>query len=169
MSFVRPEARAQIWRWREAIVGVAAVVFGVWMVLGGRGALAILGVVCVLAGIGLVFAGWQRARFRHGTGGPGVVYVTEGQVTYFGPQRGGAVAIAAISDVILHPVPGRGQVWEIRAPGRDALFIPIDAEGTDALFDAFGALDDFPTEKMLDALNTSLEASQTIWSRRLLH
>ncbi len=166
MSFIRPEVRQSLWRWREAIVGAAVTLFGVWMAIGGRGLLVIIGAATMVLGIGLLVAGWQRARFRIGPGGAGVVRVTEGQVTYYGPYTGGAMAVASITEVVLNPMPRSGPVWELRAPGVDPIRIPANAEGSEALFDVFGSLPGLQTEAMLAALNAPGKIPQVIWMRR---
>ena len=169
MSFVRPEVAQNLYRWREALVGAVIAVLGFWAAMEGFGFLAIVGAVLMVAGIGLSLAGWQRARFRQGSGGPGVVSVTEGQITYFGPFTGGAMAIDSIYEVILNPHPRSGAVWELRSPTAEDLRIPTNAEGADSLFDVFGALPGLSTEAMLAELQNLGPTPKVIWTRRLLH
>jgi len=89
MSFVRPELRAALWRWREVIAGFAVAGFGAWLaMLGGYFFYGLGGLVAVL-GLALAWVAWRRARF-HGQGAaPGVVEVTEGQITYLAASGGG--------------------------------------------------------------------------------
>ncbi len=169
MSFIRPEVQQTFWRWREAFVGTGVVALGVWMAGEGRGALVFLGALVMIVGIGLIVAGWQRARFRRGRNGAGVVQVTEGQITYFGPITGGAMAVASISEVVLNPRPRAGPVWELRAPGVDPIHIPANAQGAEALFDVFGALPGLETEAMLSRFEDPGDTPSVIWTRRLLH
>ena len=169
MSFIRPEAQEQIWRWREAIAGAVAILLGLWLAVEGIGFAAVLGTIVMVIGIALTIAGWQRARFRRGRDGAGVVHVTEGQVTYYGPFTGGAVAIASIYEVVLNPMPRTGPIWEIRSPGNDPIHIPTTAAGAEALFDVFAALPAFQTEEMLEALDNPGPDPRVIWTRRLLH
>lgn len=85
MSFVRPEARAALWRWREVLVGLVVAAIGLWWALAAHGLVQWVGGAVLLTGLALILLGIQRGRFRTGTGGPGVVRVDEGLITYFGP------------------------------------------------------------------------------------
>ncbi|MEO1000691.1 MAG: hypothetical protein AAFW69_08845, partial [Pseudomonadota bacterium] len=97
---IRAEAARFLLRWGEAgamaVVAVAAAVFAVRA--GGRGETA----VAVVLGLGAVGAGalaWPavlRARILgRAAPAPGVVVVTEGRLSYFGPDRGGVLPRAA--------------------------------------------------------------------------
>jgi hypothetical protein len=67
MSFVRPEARAALWRLREVLAAGALGALGLYW-LTSRGLVAGLGAVCLLAAVALAVVGVQRARFRIGSG-----------------------------------------------------------------------------------------------------
>ncbi|MCW8843398.1 MAG: hypothetical protein OQK00_08295, partial [Rhodobacteraceae bacterium] len=100
MSFIRPEARAAILRWREVCVGVGILGLGLWAA-SGFGILRWVGYGIFLVGTLVVFTGVQQARFRTGEGGPGVVQVDEGEVMYYGPLSGGSVALRDVSRIEL--------------------------------------------------------------------
>lgn len=169
MSFVRPEAQEQIWRWREAIAGAAIALLGAYFIVIGLGFVVFLGVAFLIVGLGLSIAGWQRARFRVGRGGAGIVTITEHQVTYFGPFTGGTVAIESILQVSLNPLPRSGPVWELDRAGDIPLRIPANAEGAEGLFDVFGTLPGLQVETMLATVENPGDAPVVIWTRRLLH
>ncbi|WP_243614540.1 hypothetical protein [Shimia aestuarii] len=165
MSFVRPEAQALILRWREVLVGAAVLLLGVWMA-SGFGVLRWVGYGVFLIGALLIFTGVQRARFRTGKGGPGVVQVDEGEVMYYGPWWGGSVALRDVSRIELAGG-GDTSVWRLHQPGQAALVIPTNAEGAEALFDAFATLPGMRTGAMLHALNNREGAADhpvVIWS-----
>ncbi|MDU9002261.1 hypothetical protein [Sedimentitalea todarodis] len=164
MNFIRPELRAALWRWREALAGVALMVLGLWWMLGPGGLLGWVGGALVLGGLAQGFVGVQKARFRSGGGGPGVVQVDEGQITYFGPLGGGAVAVADLRSIALHPA-GRLAHWVLDQPGQPELQIPVNAEGSEALFDVFAALPGIRTERMLAELQNRSPHPVVIWSR----
>ena len=162
MSFIRPEVRAQIGRWREVLIGLVIVGVGSWLALTSFGARFIVGIALFVGGIALIIAGAQRARFRRGDSGPGIVQIDERRIRYYGPFHGGSVAIAGIRRLDLNAGRGTWLIWEAD-PG--PLEIPVSAKGADALFDAFGALPGLSTERMLVLLNGSTRETVTVWSR----
>jgi hypothetical protein len=166
MSFIRPEMRSGLWRWRESLAGFAVAAVGLYFALTGLGLLQMLGFSMVVAGAVLMFAGFQRARFRIGSGGPGVVQVDEGQVTYFGPFDGGSVAIRQLSLVELDPRAQPTSAWVLTEAGQPPLQIPTTAEGAEALFDVFASLDGIRTERMLAELQSSPQKRVVIWQRQ---
>jgi len=165
VSFIRPEVRAALWRWREALAGLGLALFGGWVAMRGLGIVAVIGVLVMVLGIALAAAGWQRARFRRGTIGAGVVQVTEGQVAYFGPVTGGVRATGMIGRIVLNPLPRSGPVWELHAAGEEPLLIPADATGAEALFDVFETLPGLSMETVLAALEDPGRVPQVLWTR----
>lgn len=164
MSFIRPEARVAIWRWREVLTGVAVGALGLSWVLGPGGLLGWLGWVLVIAGAALVVIGVQRARFRAGFGGVGMVQVDEGQVSYFGPLTGGSAAMSDLRRLSLDPRM-KPKHWVLEQPGQPPLYIPINATGVDALFDVFAALPGLNTERMLSGLADQGTHPMVIWQK----
>lgn len=163
MEFVRPEVKAAAWRFRDALIGGAVSVFGMYWALNGIGILSIVGISLAIAGALLVFAGIQRGRFRGRTGGSGVVLVDEGQVTYFGPTAGGSVVVANLDRVELDPLAGPKGEWVLHDPTTAPLRIPVNAEAADTLFDVFSALRGFQTERMLAVLNGPPKELIVLW------
>lgn len=167
MSFIRPEAQAALWQWREALVGSGLILLGLWWIFGPGGLLAIPGFAFVGGGIALSVLGAQRARFRGKNDGAGAVEVDEGQITYYGPLNGGAIALRELERLSLD-ARGLPPHWRLDQPGRDALLIPVNAAGSDALFDAFATLPGLKTERMLMELRTRNTQAVVIWERRPL-
>ncbi|MGB7317542.1 MAG: hypothetical protein WBC85_06195 [Planktotalea sp.] len=164
MSFVRAEARAALWRWREVIfgsfLGFTALLWG----LGSFGFLRVLAAVIFGIAVLIVLAGLQRSRFRAGGGGQGVVQVIEGQITYYGPLSGGAVAIAELTVL---SIDGRSKPahWLLVSEQGTTLEIPVTAEGADALFDAFNGLAGLRTEHLLRIKQSGAARLQVVWRR----
>lgn len=167
MSFIRPEARAEIWRWREVLAGAAIGLLGISWITGPGGLLGWIGWVVLAAGVALTFIGVQRARFRTGSGGPGVVLVDEGQITYYGPLTGGVIAADDLERLTLDPT-AKPPHWALEQPGQPPLHIPVNAEGADALFDVFSTLPGLQTERMLAELNGRAVHPVVIWERHSL-
>ena len=170
MSFVRPEAMQSLTRWREVLIGSAVLTLGTWWVLGTGGLLHWIGYAVAAGGLALIAAGIQRARFRGAKGGAGVVQVDEGQIAYFGPLTGGAVARSEMTAVLIDPS-GQPAHWVLRQPDQPDLHIPVNAEGADDLFDAFAALPGLRTEYMLAQMKAPGDQPTVIWQKRtvMLH
>jgi len=164
MNFIRPEASAAIWRWREVLIGALVLLLGFYWVIGPGLLLGWVGWVLILAGLALGMVGMQRARFRAGSDGPGVVTVDEGQIAYFGPLTGGAVAVSEIERLMLDPT-AKPPHWLLDQPGQPTLYIPVNATGAEALFDMFATLPGLKTERMLWALNSQRAHPVVIWER----
>jgi len=164
MTFFRPEATAALWRWREVLIGAALAVLALWWLAGPRGLLGLLAPALLVAAGALIMVGLQRGRFRGAGGGLGTVQVDEGQVTYFGPLTGGAVALREMSRLMLDGAQ-RPAHWRLEQPDHAPLMIPVDADGADALFDAFASLPGLKTEHMLGQLRAAPGKPVLIWER----
>ena len=157
---IRPEIRAGLGRWGEAVSGLALLGLGLWWTT-SIGLLAWVGAAVALLGAGLVFTGVQRARFGRGGQGPGVARVDEGRVLYMGPREGGAADLAALRSVSLDPRGPDGPTWVLDGP--EPLRVPAGALGADALLDAFAALPGFDTARAVAVLRRSGSAPVRVW------
>ena len=162
MSLLRPGAAQVLRRWREVLVTLGLAALGLWWALTGFGLIEWLGWALMAAAAALALAGLQRLRFRRGGGGPGGVVVDEGLIAYLGPVTGGTVALSEITALALDP---GGPHWVLSQPGQPDLRIPLDAEGAEALFDAFAALPGLRTEHMLARMRRPARAPETLWQR----
>ena len=172
---IRTEALGWLWRWREVGFGLLLVLAGLWMV-SGRGYLLVpVGGGVALLGLAFAVMAWRRLRFGQGDGGPGVVEVIEGQVGYLGPGGGGFVGLPDLVELRLLSLRGR-KVWRLKQADGQALLIPIDAVGADALFDAFASLPGLDTGALVASTEPAPPAGGTalavvgenrvIWRRR---
>lgn len=161
MSFIRPEVRASLARWREVIAGGVTLALGLQLALTSYGALFLIGTALALAGAALVVAGVQRARFRSGGGGAGVVDLDERRITYFGPFGGGAVSVDDLVEIGVDP----SRSWLIRDANGTHLMIPMNAEGADALFDAFAAVPGLTPARLVEAVRSTPRQYTTIWAK----
>ncbi len=139
MSFIRKQARENLLHWREAIAGGAVVLLGLYWLASSIGLLRWFSGAIIAIGLALLWSGIQRARFRGGHGGLGVVHVNERQITYLAPVGGGFASLDFLSLVEIAPDRAGLPVWRFHSPG-EVLSIPASAEGTDALFEALAAL-----------------------------
>ncbi len=164
MSFIRPEAKLALWRWREVLAAGFVLILGLSWIGGPGGLLGWLGWVLVAISVALAVIGIQRARFRTGAGGPGVVTIDEGQITYLGPLTGGIVATREIERLALDPT-SKPAHWVLEQPGQPPLCIPVNAEGAEVLFDVFSNLPGLKTEHMLSELHSDTAHPVVIWER----
>lgn len=150
-GFLRPEAIAALLRWRE--VGLAAMIAAVGLWIAGLGGYVFLPVGAGIAalGLGLGLLAWRRMRFANAGGAPGLVEVDEGQISYFGPNVGGFVAIPDLVEVRLATVRGN-RFWRLKQSDGQALLVPVEASGAERLFDAFSALPGMDTQTLVAAL-----------------
>jgi len=164
MSLIRADARTTLWRLREVLIGGAILILGLYWGLATFGILQLVGFALAAIGLGLIGLGVQRARFRVGSGGPGIVQVDEGQITYFGPLSGGAVAIVDLERLSLDHT-ARPAHWVLEQRGQSPLYVPLNAEGSDVLFDAFATLPGLRTERMLAEMRRQHPHAVVIWER----
>ncbi len=165
MSFVRPEASRQLKRWREALIGLGVLMVGAWWAIAFNGIVSWVGTALCVAGVVLAITGVQRGRFRSNTGGPGLVQIDEGRVTYFGPLTGGSIDLAEMSDLAFDPT-GEPAHWRLSQPGQPQLFIPISAAGNDLLFDAFSTLPGLRSDALISAQRGTSKEIRHIWTRK---
>ncbi|MEM9709560.1 MAG: hypothetical protein AAF871_12320 [Pseudomonadota bacterium] len=163
MSFIRSEIVAGATRWRESLAGLGAVLIGVVLASNTDGAGVLIGAVLVVVGGLLIVAGIQRARFRRGGDGTGIVELKEGRLGYFGPRDGGVIDVADIASIDLVRL-GYGAEWQIDARDATRLRIPTDATGADSLFDVFASLEGFETGRMLAAMEAEAPGRTLIWA-----
>lgn len=165
-GFLRPEAARALRRWREALIALAVVALGLWISLRPGPIVQGFGYVLIAVGALSLIPAIRRARFAaQGQGpGPGVVRVDEGRVLYMGPVTGGTIAIREMTALSLRRDAGGQAEWVLTEPGA-LLSIPVNAEGADALFDAFTALGGLSAPQLLRALDATAPGQQRLWTR----
>lgn len=151
MPLIRPEVTALAWRGREVIAGTAILALGLWLIFKGGYVLTPLGTIVGALGVAWTLLAYRRLRFAQDVDSPGVVEVDEAQVGYLGPQGGGYVSINDLAELRLLTLRGR-RVWRLKQLDGQTLLIPVDAQGADALFDAFASLPEMNTADLVDAL-----------------
>ncbi|TVP74085.1 MAG: hypothetical protein EA339_01230 [Rhodobacteraceae bacterium] len=150
MPLIRPELMATVSRWSEVLTGLGIAAFGLWALQARGSFFQGLAALVMLAGMALAVIGWRRMRFRRTGAAPGVVQLIEGQISYFGPENGGFIALGDL--VELH-LTDHGQSWLLVAQDDTRLTIPVAAAGAEALFDAFARVPELRMSALLDALD----------------
>lgn len=161
---IRPEVRAQFRRWRDALIGLALISAGLWMLAQPAFLVRALGVLVALAGLALAVIGARRARFAgSAAGGPGIVDINERQIVYMAPEGGGFVALDEIASLSLS---ADGRHWLIGASDGSELAVPLAARGAEMLFDAFAALPGIDMARLTRATREGAAAhARPLWRR----
>lgn len=175
MSFIRPELADAILQRREAIAGAALAVLGGWIASWGGLLYLPLGLALSALGVGWAVMALRRLRFRQSGEAPGMVRVTEAQIAYMGPNLGGFVGLPDLAEIRLLTLRGR-RIWRLRQADGTLLHIPVEAEGAEALFDAFSTLPGMDTAALVAALGghapsdsrvvALAELDKLVWSRK---
>ncbi len=153
MSFIRPEVAAALYSLREIIAAAIVVALGLWLLAAGSGyVVPVLGLILMAFGLGWEVQALRRRRFAQAGEAPGIVRVTEAQIAYLGPRTGGFVGLPDLTEVRLLTLRGR-RIWKLRPVEGDPLHIPVEAQGAEALFDAFATLPGMDTAALVAALS----------------
>jgi hypothetical protein len=160
---VRPEIAERLLRWREVLICAVVLSAGLWMTLAPGPVVKGVGVVAVLAGLGLGAVALRRLRFGARDLAPGVIVLDERQITYMGPVAGGSIDLDALTVLRLRRL-GARRVWLLQSE-TGALAIPHGATGQERLFDAFAALPGLRMPVLLAALDASGDGSVIVWQR----
>jgi hypothetical protein len=165
MILVRPEVRETLSRWREPIIGAGLAGLGLWVATRGGWLLLPAGAVLAALGVGWALLGLRRMRFAGRGDAPGVVELDEGRISYLGPQVGGEISLSDLTEIRLLALRGR-RVWRLRQSDGQALLVPVDATGSEALFDAFASLPGLSSADLVAALDGEVAPSgQTLPAR----
>ena len=156
---IRPELRAALWRWREALGGIAFAALCLWWQAGAFGIVKWVALAGGFAGVAFAIVGIQRGGLRQKTLGAGIVRVDERRITYMGPETGGL----ADMDLVTRLEVVEGPSWRLVNEIGQELVIPVDALGADALFDTFAALPGLGLAELRRGLEA--EPGTVLWKR----
>lgn len=169
MSFIRPPVQEHFAKWREAYFVAGILITGCWMFLRGSATLNLvlqaLGLIISLAGIVLLRTAIQRIRFRRSQKAPGMVDVTEREISYFGPMHGKTVSLESLSKIELRESEAYAAIWVLHHTEGDPMIVPTTAKGSERLFDAFTSLSGVKMDALVAAVNQVPVHSQVIWER----
>lgn len=169
MSFVRPELQEQLFRWRQAVIGVGVLTLGALLFFSTFGITQWVSVVIALGGAGLLWDGVRRARFPSDHGGLGVVEIRERQIIYLSPVGGGTISIEDLVRIEIDTADlGTGLpdlFWIFRDSAGNHLTIPGNAEGTEALFDALTALRGVNFDALAHIGDSARRSTVVVWQK----
>jgi len=160
---IRPELSRMLHHWRDALIGLLVLGVGAWLATQPSPIVRGLGFLVAVAGLALTILGTRRARFAVMAQGPGVVQVIEGQISYWGPEAGGFIALRELEALDLS---ADGESWRLRAADGTRLDIPRGARGADALFDAFAQLPGLDMAHLMRRIRAApMPGDQPVWRR----
>lgn len=173
---IRDGAREALWQAREVLAGGALLGLGLWLMALGGYLLVPVGAGVGLGGLALGLLGLRRMRFAATGDAPGVVSVDEAQISYMGPQLGGFVSLTDLTEIRLITLRGR-RMWRLKQTDGQALLVPLEAAGAEALFDAFSALPGLSSADLVAALEMpgqggaglvrgDLAENRMVWQRK---
>ena len=126
-----------------------------------------IGAFACLALVGVV----ERAllSWRGRKGGPGIVKIEEGRISYFGPDTGAVLALDALVSVDIVTTSagpmGDDLFWVVTDETGQMIAIPGGAEGADQLLDRLGSLPGFSHRQVVSAMGSTEDARFQIWRR----
>ena len=171
---ISPQTLAQIHRWWEVgVVAALAALGAYWAALGGY-ILLPLGAALMGLCIPIGLSAYRRLRFAQKVTAAGVIEVVEGELRFFAPAdaaqpagMGGFMNLPDLVELRLVHL-DHHRFWRLKSLDGQALLIPVDAAGNDALFDVFAALPNIDSAALVNALSTQSAtgtATQTLWRR----
>ena len=172
MSFVRPELREALYRWREPIASGALIAVGAWLSFVTTGVPRWLAVAMVGIGVLGLYTGLQRARIRPRSGGRGVVEVDEGQLRYLTGEGGTFLSLKSVTRIEIETTgdgPGADDLFWIFVTPEGTTRIPGAAPGSEKLVDALSFFEGARYEQVIAASSSTEPRLFIIWQKgRLL-
>ena len=169
MSVLRPEVTDALRKGQEVIAAGVVMAVGLWLTWLGGYLLVPVGLLVIGVGAILAHMAWRRMRFAQVVAAPGIVELDEGQVGYLGPGDGGFLSLEELVELRLMRLHGK-RMWRLKQADGQALLIPVEAQGSERLFDAFASLPGMDTRALVAALDASpavpgLAETRVIWRR----
>jgi hypothetical protein len=174
MNFIRPEVAIWLLRWRESLVGGGLVGIGLWMFWRGLVRHNLIfqaaGAAVAIVGFSIAVTSYRRTAFALGggtsTAGPGVVEVTERRITYLTSIGGGIVHLDVLTRIELRNLPDGGRAWLLKQRGYQSILIPVDAVGSDQLFDVFSSLSGLEPDRLVAAVRSTAQPRTVVWQAK---
>ncbi len=167
MSMIRPEARAFLSRWQEAILSGIVLLGSLQAAALTTGLVRGLSYAAALVCAALFIEGVRRARRPDRSTGAGRVEVDERKITYFSSLGGGAISIDDLVRVKVRPgtrnSTGPDFFWEFTDLYGQRLTISGNVGNGAALFDALTALPGADLDAAIRVSGPNADGEQIVW------
>ncbi|MYA89739.1 MAG: hypothetical protein F4X97_15030 [Boseongicola sp. SB0662_bin_57] len=167
MSMIRPEARAFLSRWQEAILSGIVLLGSLQAAALTTGLVRGLSYAAALVCAALFIEGVRRGRLPDRSTGAGRVEVDERQITHFTSLGRGEMSVDDLVRVKVRPGDrtsiGSDFFWEFTDIHGQRLTISGDVGNGAALFDALTALPGADLEAAIRVSGPNADGEQTVW------
>ena len=141
MSFLRPEIKLWLYKWRECLISLVIAVLGLWIGLHGASKYNLIlqfsGYIIAITGICIAIVAHRRLSFSQFPNGLGLVEIKERQIVYFDPTGGLAFSADNIVSIEIGVSNTFGPSWRLKTEDQSIINIPLNAFGNEKLFDIF--------------------------------
>jgi hypothetical protein len=173
VKFFRPEVSRFLRKWAEPLVMAVVLALGLGLYLHADATanvtLLVVASIVIVAAVALLFVAVRRVRLHTDKRGFGVVEVEERNITYYGPDTGGAMSLDDLVRIEVVSARAAGFVdvtyWQLTDRWGAVLIIPAGAEGSDAMLDSFAALPGLKYDQIITAMAAADDAVFTIWKK----
>ena len=169
MSFVRPDIKIWLYKWRECLISIIITLFGFWLILNGitkyNIILQSLGGIIGVVGLCITFAAYKRVSFYQFPGGLGLIEVKEKQIIYYDPSGGLAFSAENLVSIEIIGSDTSQSTWKLSTEDKSVVNIPLNALGNEKLFDVFLTLPGIDPAELIKAVNNPNKTMQKIWTK----
>lgn len=171
MSFIRPEIRDELWRWREVILLGLIITISAIMFLMGAGLIRVITIGLIVIGLAFLYPAIRQARATTKVVSVGVVEITERRIRYLGPEFGSEISA---NDLKMVQIESRDEtdlsddvIWIFTDLHGQSMSIPSGAQGARSLLGAVSSLPGADLDAVVRAMGYPHRTLFTIWEKQV--
>ena len=169
MSFLRPEIKLWLYKWRECLISLVIAILGLWIGLHGASKYNLIlqfsGYIIAITGICIAIVAHRRLSFSQIPNGLGLVEIKERQIVYLDPTGGLAFSADNIISIEIGVSNTFGPSWRLKTEDQSIINIPLNAFGNEKLFDIFLTLPGVESNHLINAANNPKNSTKKIWEK----
>ncbi|MEO1538309.1 MAG: hypothetical protein AAFR73_11310 [Pseudomonadota bacterium] len=167
---IRAELHAFLDHWKEALSFGAACVGAMSVVIFvPQPSLQILSALGACGFGTLSFLAWRRTALQQSVDGPGVVEMSEREITFFGPAEGWTISLDDLAEVAIASDEAEGNAvqyhWIFRTRDGGYQTVPTSALGADQLVTGVSFLDGLDISKASHVIRSGQQGVFVIWQK----